>query len=148
MKILLLISIIGILLIGVITAGIGLTSRELILDKEKVDALEEIGLTDYKATDFQKGSDYQRCLKKEICETKTIIKEDYDEEMNYYNYSYSYQDCRNIIDKCSPLLNDTKKVDEWERTLLEKTLPDAIEKREEARSVEINIEKVNIITSK
>ena len=140
MKKLLLISIIGILLIGIITAGIGLTTRDLILDKEKSDSLIGIGLTDYKATDFQKGSDYQRCLKKEICETKTIIKEDLDEEMNYYNYSYSYQDCRNVIDTCSPYLNSTSRLDEWERGRIEKIAEDT----EKETSIIIKEENVRI----
>jgi hypothetical protein len=118
MKKIILFSIIGILLIGIVMAT-GLLTKDLILNREKAEALRTIGLENYVSTDYQKDGEYQRCLKKEVCETKTIIKEDLDDEMNAVNTSYSYQNCRNIIDKCSPYFSSSEELQTWEKRQIE-----------------------------
>lgn len=56
---------IAILVIGLVTAGVGVLSRNLAISKDYKDALTSIGLTSYNVTDYEFGNIYERCLFKE-----------------------------------------------------------------------------------
>ena len=55
---------IGILVLGLVTAGLTALSRDIILTKERKTALVTIGLTDYQTTEYQIGNEIERCLYK------------------------------------------------------------------------------------
>lgn len=112
--------IIGILLIGIVVAGeLSMKNKEIKMDKEKKDALADIGtgITDYQITDSKIGETImQRCLFKEgavnICQMF---------DMNYVICSKV-----NATESCveySKLTYDEKEMDnlmdEWERGRIE-----------------------------
>jgi len=146
MKKLILISIIGILLIGSFVVGI--VTREIKMDSHAKEMLKEIGLEDYEKTYYEINGKQMVNLKKESCKSITYELERYwDEEGEVIIIESSYIKCSNIINKDSPILTDRKELDKWEFNYLNNTLPNAIESRKESK-VETNKEEVIIVDVK
>jgi len=116
---------IGILILGVVVAET-FSGKNLELNEEKVDKLIKAGYNDYTATDYSKDGLIQRCLEKNI-------------------YIESFYEIENItlintkripkFNTCSDWVNNTIKLNKWEKDWIENNLYEFIIEEEKIKKI-------------